>query len=939
VNYPVWQLDSLGGGSLIALIAVLHTYVAQFAVGGGIFLWLTDRLATRRGDDAMLDWVQRHTKFFLLLTMVYGGVTGVGIWFSIGLVNPGGTSLLIHSFVFGWATEWVFFALEIGALLVYHYRFRAMTAPTRHRIAGLYAFAAWGSLFIIVGILSFMLTPGAWRQTHGFWDGFFNPSFWSSVAYRTAGAITLAGIFGLVSAVFGRDADLRARFLRYSVLWILVGAVAVAGSGLWYLHDTEAALGRPVGGFNPETVPYIQWFFVGSVVAVVGALALIVRTPRPIQMLLTAIVVVGGVGWHGGFEYLREASRRPFVIQDVLYTTQVRPEELPTLRKDGILAHAKWVRHHEITPDNRLEVGRDLFDLTCLACHTIGGPRDILPRVASLTHPGLRALVAGIGKVHPYMPPFPGTEAEMDALAAFLALLGGKPVDPDVDRSGPLASVGASGWGSLDEGKTPLPPRVPLAEDGDDYLLLAWNDLGMHCVSDSAPWFLILPPANTLEAQLLKRGDSPELVTEGVTLHYAVDDGWNRPSSQVRFWDYAKVYTGADIPEDIGLGGAGLEGKLAYDEAHSAFVVEKLPVVGYKDDGAVHPYPMFTVEARDEASGGVLARTRVVAPTSTEMRCLTCHGGDWGHAGGAGLGDETAQNILRLHDRDHGTTLWEDAKAGKPAWCQSCHADVAIGAKGEDGVLSLSAAIHGWHANYMDKQDAASCQSCHPANPRGSTRCMRGVHNRLGLTCVDCHGTLQEHAAGLLAAEADKPAAKQLLAHLEPTHVASIQDIEPRRAWLQEPHCLACHEDFQRPERKATAHPSAAVPTRAYHAVNGWNDKPSGLYRMQTDEAGLRCEACHGSTHALYPALNPYEAHRDSYQPLSLSGMPYPLGSNDSCEVCHATEMEDPIHHEHMQRSFRNQQLWKGSQKYEAPAAPPAAKPAEPGGAAKLPQE
>lgn len=42
MNYPIWEIPGIGGGSLIALIAVVHVYVSHLAVGGGLFLWLTD---------------------------------------------------------------------------------------------------------------------------------------------------------------------------------------------------------------------------------------------------------------------------------------------------------------------------------------------------------------------------------------------------------------------------------------------------------------------------------------------------------------------------------------------------------------------------------------------------------------------------------------------------------------------------------------------------------------------------------------------------------------------------------------------------------------------------------------------------------------------------------------------------------------------------------
>ena len=119
MNYPIWELTTLGGGFWIALVAVVHVYVAHFAVGGGLFLILCEKKGYRENSQAILDYTERHTKFFLLLTMVFGGLTGVGIWFTISLLSPGATSVLIHNFVFGWATEWVFFVGEIVLSLIH----------------------------------------------------------------------------------------------------------------------------------------------------------------------------------------------------------------------------------------------------------------------------------------------------------------------------------------------------------------------------------------------------------------------------------------------------------------------------------------------------------------------------------------------------------------------------------------------------------------------------------------------------------------------------------------------------------------------------------------------------------------------------------------------------------------------------------------------------
>ena len=41
-HYPVWNTEVFGGGFWIALISIIHVYIAHFAVGGGLFLVLTE---------------------------------------------------------------------------------------------------------------------------------------------------------------------------------------------------------------------------------------------------------------------------------------------------------------------------------------------------------------------------------------------------------------------------------------------------------------------------------------------------------------------------------------------------------------------------------------------------------------------------------------------------------------------------------------------------------------------------------------------------------------------------------------------------------------------------------------------------------------------------------------------------------------------------------
>jgi len=113
MHYPWWYVPFLTSPMLIAIISVLHVLVSHYAVGGGFFLAVETGFAYRSKNTAYLGYLKRHAWFFILITVVYGAITGVGIWWTIGLASPLATETLIHNFVFGWAIEYVSFIVEI----------------------------------------------------------------------------------------------------------------------------------------------------------------------------------------------------------------------------------------------------------------------------------------------------------------------------------------------------------------------------------------------------------------------------------------------------------------------------------------------------------------------------------------------------------------------------------------------------------------------------------------------------------------------------------------------------------------------------------------------------------------------------------------------------------------------------------------------------------
>ncbi len=475
MNYPIWDLPA--SGLLIAFVAIVHVFVSHFAVGGGLFLVLTERKARREADAALLEYVKAHTRFFVLLTLVFGAITGVGIWFTIGLVHPAATSSLIAAFVWGWAIEWTFFVVEIAAAMVYFYGWDRLPARTHMAVGWVYFWAAWLSLAVINGILTFMLTPGAWLETRSFWAGILNPTYLPAVVARTFGAVGLAGVYALLTASRLSDAALKGRIARYAVVkWIAPMAVLLPVSLVWAL-GAAAADGVPVreilGAANAGIPALVAAVFGGAAtghpvaqvatrVLLIASLAglcfsaLVFRRRREYGRPLAAAVMASTFVALGAAEWVREDLRKPYVIGHYMFVNGVRlparagtPIEdrftVDALNASGVLPAAAWSRlpqHGEAVSD--VARGEEVFRLLCRSCHTVDGYLAVRPLVRNASLSSADAMLgrlaspaSGADWTEPRpalrtwrgrrMPPFAGTREERRALAAYLVSLGGAP--------------------------------------------------------------------------------------------------------------------------------------------------------------------------------------------------------------------------------------------------------------------------------------------------------------------------------------------------------------------------------------------------------------------------------------------------------------------------------------------------------------------------------
>jgi len=453
VDYPIWN-PHIGGGVLIGLIAIAHVVVSHFAIGGGLAIAILETLAVGRRSRALRDLARRSSLMLILVSTVFGAISGVAIWAVIGVVSPAATSALIHNYVWGWAIEWCFFLLEVATALAYYATWDRVSPRTHLFLIWTYFVAAFLSLVIIQGILSFMLTPGRWLVTHGFWDGFFNPSYFPGVILRTGTCLLLAGSYLALAALREKDPKERSGLLRLLAGFQIVGALVAYGGFRWWAASLPPEVRTLSHGQN-ALLPGLQKteaFALWSLTLLLALALLAWIAPRRHRWPVALVALLAGFAFLGGYERLREGSRKPFVIRGYMFSNGVLVSEVGKLNQEGILSKARWAaRESDGSPE---EEGRAVFRAECSSCHTLDGylpirrllgspDPDRVTGIIGLLREDGEKYAASQGRIpdglnYPFMAPFVGNDEEAAALARYLEELNPRPMASNagpVDRS------------------------------------------------------------------------------------------------------------------------------------------------------------------------------------------------------------------------------------------------------------------------------------------------------------------------------------------------------------------------------------------------------------------------------------------------------------------------------------------------------------------------
>jgi hypothetical protein len=461
---------------------------------------------------------------------------------------------------------------------------------------------------------------------------------------------------------------------------------------------------------------------------------------------------------------------------------------------------------------------------------------------------------------------------------------------------------------------------------GGTYKVVAWNDLGMHCACPSFAGFLLLPPFNTIRAQVFQFGpNDPVVVTSanaatlGLTIGYNMIDNTDALLQGDTYFKQWITYSPKLFPgfqpvvggKVQGLAGFGLSGNMAYDSNlldWKAVGIPAYPLVSSTPSLNImtdplggpnrNPYPVTNVFVKN-ASGTVVAQTNTVTPVAFGG-CCTCHlklaaangypatpAGSFTYLGVMHGRNSSGINIAMIDPDGDGV--------GGPVRCSWCHWDPAMGEAAAPGwpagtkllpgagtlkksVYSFSDVLHRFHTQdplvlttAYDPNIAKNCYDCHPGN---NVNCYRGAHvkTNTGIWCTDCHGDLNQRvAAGQLT---------------QPWKTSTL------------PSCIGPASGIT---SAFPCHASRDVGGRTYPTTPELFGK---FINSRGHKGSIRCQTCHGEAHAEAPSAMALDNVQLQTLQGAVAGVTYPTGKNSSyalgaCQFCHpgkSTTWQKPPH-------------------------------------------
>jgi mono/diheme cytochrome c family protein len=180
---------------------------------------------------------------------------------------------------------------------------------------------------------------------------------------------------------------------------------------LWYWKAIPADITATAVEMMPTPMMAINlaYWFLGILAIVVMIFGLVV--PKFLHTAVAIVLMALGLGFFGGFEWMRESIRKPYVIYDYMYGNSAELAKADIYKNQGYLSQIAFR-----TGDD----GADLFRHACRSCHTLDGYKPIKPSFDGTDLGFITGMVLGTNAIKGNMPPFLGTEEDAELIAAHI---------------------------------------------------------------------------------------------------------------------------------------------------------------------------------------------------------------------------------------------------------------------------------------------------------------------------------------------------------------------------------------------------------------------------------------------------------------------------------------------------------------------------------------
>jgi len=397
INIPI-----IGNAWLVGIFALIHFALVSMGGLAPLVIYLAEGAAIKKGDERL----RRLAKEFLVLVLeiaVIGGIFGSGTVVALIGLYPQVVTFIVN--LFFWFLVLQLFAYIAGLGFGFAYYFTWDKPEGRHRLWGLLAAILPLVPFIVFTAgTSFINNPGAWPRTGNILLAVFNPVTVPSLLHRAAAGLALIGALLVFLHLYrGRNKTGEERkYHDYAVSWAArLAAYALAAQVV--LGILRFLVVRPEGRGMLLGSLLAPWLL-GILMGMVALILFYTRGQATFQaqgiLMLAALLVLGSVWFMGTTKAL---ERGDFAIVRVM-DKQGELVEVPAAYRGPMPG-----------------TGEAVFNTNCASCHP-GLAGDAKSKARS-RYPDPDKLADFLRNPSAYnisMPPFTGSDAELEALVSYL---------------------------------------------------------------------------------------------------------------------------------------------------------------------------------------------------------------------------------------------------------------------------------------------------------------------------------------------------------------------------------------------------------------------------------------------------------------------------------------------------------------------------------------